>query len=328
MEQGSIPERYLESSILRNIKKHNREMIAGAGIGNDFSCMGEMVTSDGTAESPLIAWNKAMNNFLCSAGECIGARIYMMLPCGVKESQIKKYMGELNALADACKVQIMGGHTEVSSDVVNARFIVTLYGKKKEYTHKKKNIEPGYDIVMTKYAGLLGTNIVIDRYYDVLTDRFAKSYLDGARFDRMDYSVSEELLVINGVDNADICYLHDVSTGGVYTALWQLGKWMDRGFIVEHSSIDIKQETIEVCEYLDINPYLLEGTGALLIVTSDGKKLVDELKNAGIPSGIIGKVTENKEKMIQINDMEKRCLAPYTGDELYHIINKQNTLKN
>ena len=71
--------------------------------------------------------------------------------------------------------------------------------------------------------------------------------------------------------------MHDGSSGGVYGALWQMGVWMDKGFEVQHVDIPIRQETIEICEFFNINPYLLDATGCLFVVVEDGEKLVEYL---------------------------------------------------
>ena len=44
---------------------------------------------------------------------------------------------------------------------------------------------------------------------------------------------------------------------------------------IELQKIPVWQETVEVSEVFDINPYMLDGTGSLLIVTNNGERLVD-----------------------------------------------------
>lgn len=315
MEQGSLPERYLSRSVLKHIKKQNKELVAGAAVGSDFSLMGNMVVADGTGKEPYIAWIKAMNNFSCSGGIAQGARLVIIMPDSTKESMLKSYMATFNGLAESEGLQILGGHSEINGAIAVPQFIVTIIGQACGYRHNKKAIKPGYDIVMVGETALMGIDLIARDRFEELTKRFAISYIRGM-FKQRDYSVSKAAQIAAA---NNICYMHDVSHGGLYGALWQLGVWMNRGFLVEHFNIPIKQETIEICEFFNINPYILDGTGALIIVTENGSSLVEELNKAYINACVIGKVSEGKEKMILMNEADKRCLSPVNGDEYYRI---------
>ena len=106
----------------------------------------------------------------------------------------------------------------------------------------------------------------------------------------------------------------------VYGALWQMGVWMDKGFEVQHVDIPIRQETIEICEFFNINPYLLDATGCLFVVVEDGEKLVEYLAEQETEAAVIGVVTEKKEKLIVVNELEHRCLSPVNGDEIHKVL--------
>ena len=98
------------------------------------------------------------------------------------------------------------------------------------------------------------------------------------------------------------------------------GVWMDKGFEVQHVDIPIRQETIEICEFFNINPYLLDATGCLFVVVEDGEKLVEYLTEQEMEAAVIGVVTEKKEKLIVVNELEHRCLSPVNGDEIHKVL--------
>jgi len=83
--------------------------------------------------------------------------------------------------------------------------------------------------------------------------------------------------------------------------------------------IPIRQETIEICEYFDLNPYKILSGGCLLIATEDGNGLVMELEKANIPAVVIGKATEGRDRVL-INEDERRFLETTQTDELYSLI--------
>ncbi|MBQ9936623.1 MAG: hypothetical protein IJO70_12310 [Lachnospiraceae bacterium] len=325
MEQGTLGELYLTRSVTKHIRKNNKAVMVGAGVGKDYSAIKAsqdlMVISEGVAETPYIAWVKAINNFACSCGDVAGIRVSYMLPDIVEETMLKEYAGLFNALADAYGIQIMGGNTRVSSAYGRASFLVEVIGTVSSNDALTLKANPDYDIVMIGYTGVLGTSLIVDEKGDQLRERFASSYLEGCKFSKEDYLISPMVEEIKKcAKDSEVVYIHDVSYGGVYGALWQLGVALNLGVQVNHKAIPVKQETIELCNYFDINPYKLEGTGACLAVARDGKQLVASLKQSGAVAEVVGKLTQSKDRVVLVNEDEKRFLAPVKGDEIYKVI--------
>lgn len=317
MEQGTLPERYLARSVIKHIKKQNKGIRVSAAIGNDYSKMDGAITADGMGDTPWISWVKASNNFACSGGIATGVRLTLMLPQDIMESKIKEYMADFCRFAESDGIQILGGHSQVSNAFTKPQFLVTMIGKAGKYEPQKKAIKPGCEIIMIGYSGWMGVDVILAQYEDKLRERFAKFYLNGAHMNQEAYSIVNAAKILADSE-LDVFYMHDASHGGIYGALWQLGVWMDKGFEVNHSKVPIRQDSIEICEYLNINPYLLDSTGCLLVVTSQGDKILECLKESGIAAACIGVVTEKKEKIVIVNDVDRRCLSPVNGDESYH----------
>lgn len=78
----------------------------------------------------------------------------------------------------------------------------------------------------------------------------------------------------------------------------------------------MKQETIELCEYFDINPYNLYSAGALLIGTDRPEMMVDALAKAGVEAAVIGRVTDENGRVIR-NGEEMRFLDRPQQEEWY-----------
>lgn len=165
----------------------------------------------------------------------------------------------------------------------------------------------------------MGADIILKEKREELHTRFPDFYLDMASVKEDAYSIADAARKIAD-SGMDICYMHDGSSGGVYGALWQMGVWMDKGFEVQHVDIPIRQETIEICEFFNINPYLLDATGCLFVVVEDGEKLVEHLAEQEMEAAVIGVVTEKKEKLIVVNELEHRCLSPVNGDEIHKVL--------
>ncbi len=320
MEQGTLGELYLTRSVTKHIRKKNKAVASGAAVGNDYarvSLNGDLICTEAVAADPLIGWVKAFNNLAVSGAVPIGVRITLLLPPDVSEKEIKDCMGCLNSLADKACIQILGGHSQVSTAYAIPSVCVQVYGEAGAFCLCREKIKEGYDIVMTGYTGLMGASLVAKKRSDELLGRFSASYVEDMLADWKSYSISPAARIL---EKCGACYMHDVSCGGVYGALWQLGAGIKKGITIDNFKIPIRQETVELCEFYDINPYMLDGTGALLAVTQHGQAAVEELSREGIMSRVIGKVASGKERVVTVGE-DKRFLEPPKGDEIYKVLN-------
>ncbi|MBE5943950.1 MAG: hypothetical protein E7258_03420 [Lachnospiraceae bacterium] len=324
MEKGTLGELYLNRSVTKHIRKHNKDLICGGAVSSDCALFsvaeGNMASSEGWGATPLIAWVKAMNNLYAVGAKPVGVRIQMMLPCQVEESDIKIFMQEFNSMADGEDLQIMGGHTQVSDAYTVPTFFVSVLGRLMDYIPRPKAVTAGDKIIMTKWAGILGNDILVEKKQERLKKTLPESYVKGGFFGRESYQIKEESMAAIALDDK-VCYMHDISAGGVYSGLWQLGARLGKGVRIDHYKIPIKQETIEFSQAFDINPYMLDGTGALLIVAKQGDVVLQSLGEKNIPATIIGEITQEKDRVVVLGEgREKRFLAPAKGDEIYKVV--------
>ena len=98
-------------------------------------------------------------------------------------------------------------------------------------------------------------------------------------------------------------------------ALWDIAEASGTGLKVDLRSIPVQQETIEICEIFDINPYRLISGGSLLIACDNGLDMVDALRAEGINAEIIGRLTDSNDKII-MNDGEVTYLDLPQPDEI------------
>ena len=100
--------------------------------------------------------------------------------------------------------------------------------------------------------------------------------------------------------------MHDVTEGGIFGALWEMAEASGVGLEIDLKKIPIRQETVEVCEFFGVNPYLLISSGCMLMAAQDGNHLVRELEN----------------DRVLLNEDERRFLEPPKTDELYKVIGR------
>ena len=115
--------------------------------------------------------------------------------------------------------------------------------------------------------------------------------------------------------NVGVQGMHDISRGGVFSALWELAEKGNLGIEVDLKKIPMRQETIEICEVLGVNPYELYGAGSLLMASDKGNEIIHELEKLEIPATIIGKITEDNGKVL-LNGEEVRFLDRPKNDSI------------
>ena len=246
------------------------------------------------------------------------------------ERRMKKLLGKLAGICAEYGVDIITGHTEVNTAVSEPIISVTMMGSQVSHSddilngqklvvqENRKNKEynesglrglkrpDGMDIVMCGQTGVGGT---LQLYYDnqkELFERYSESYL------RPVERMKELILLDRQVDVAleqGSVYAHDISRGGVFAALWEMGDALKCGLEVCHDDIPILQETIEICEHTGDNPYMIDGCGAALFVVPDGEHLADKLYEAGYEASVIGHLTESSDRVV-VHDEEMRFLTP------------------
>lgn len=315
MKPGKVSESILKRTIIKQLSNKNKRLLNSAAIGNDAALftMSEnsfIVTSTETIIDEYEyqksrALVRAANNVLASGGVPKLAQVSIVLPTLAQEADLRALFKEYVDTAKSMNVTICGGHTEVSANVTTPVITVTVIGEC-ERRITLKDIKPGDDIVMSKAIGLEGSYLLAAKQMDFFKTRFAKRYIEKALAYIDDISVFNEAAV---AIRHGVTAMHDISENGIFGALWEIGEGAGCGIRVDVKAINIHQETIELCEYFDINPYKIPSSGALLMITPNGEKLVEELRAEGIQGAIIGKITDGHDRVI-VNEDETRFLEP------------------
>ena len=327
MKIGKVPENVLKRSVMKQLHYKRDEVVLGPGIGEDCAALALaedeifVMSTDpitGTAKDIGKLAIQITANDLASAGaEPIGVLLTILLPDGTREIALKRIMEQMELACREAKMQILGGHTEVTA-VVNQP-VVNVAGVAKAKKGKlisTAGARSGMDIVVTKWIGLEGTTIFANEQETELKEHFPASFVDTAKaFDQYLSVVPEAAVAVK----SGVAAMHDVTEGGLFGALWEMAEASGVGLEIDLKKIPIRQETVEICEYFDVNPYGLISSGMMLMAAEDGNSLVHALKAADIPATVIGKATEGNDRVI-VRDEERRFLEPPKTDELYKVL--------
>lgn len=322
MRTGKLPEHTLKRSILNPIRYRSKEIGFRAAIGHDGAVFGNMVTSMATTAfcytgNEMYALDNAINNIIAAGGKPYGVSVAILMPEHSEEATLRAIMDRITRTAEKYQIDVMVGHTELVPSVSYPTITVTAYGTVL-WNNQHSKVTENMDIVMTKWVGLYGGAILAQLKQEELATRYPLSYVKKAAGYMADTSLMPELSVMEAAvaENPDcILAAHDVSNGGIFGALWQMLSACNCGARLEVQKMPVKQEIIEVSEFFDINPYMMNGQGSLLLVTKNGQELRDTFLQAGIMADVIGMTTKQKDRVVMVGE-EERFLVPPKGDAL------------
>jgi len=320
MKAGKIPEYILKRSVLKPIR-HRREEVEGIpAIGKDGAILSlqqeskvvfssEAMTFD-VQEKERIAIHLALNGLAAAWAKPVGILLNILLPVSEEESTLRKMMHAFETVCEELHIEILGGHTEAAVAINRPVVTVTAVGVQEKKDVRR--VHASCELVMTKWAGLEGT-VLLAREKAELKERYPSSFIEEAADMIKDISVLPEAEIAREMG---VLAMHDVSKGGIFGALWEIGAVHGLGMEVDLKKIPVRQETIEICEYFDYNPYTLASGGAMLFIAEHGNELKDALEARGISAEVIGRMTEGNDRLL-INGEEKRYMEPPKEDDIY-----------
>ena len=321
MRPGKIPENVLKRSVLRQIQTKRDEIIHGADLREncavfsfsegEYGVMGIHQTVVGDTDCARLAIYRAANNLAAAGAQPVAVELSLLLPAECQEPELRRIMEQAERACLNLNIQLAGGSTKTSPAVQSP--VATVVGIGKRAAADQPKAMPGQDIVITKWIGLEGTAILAKQYEQELLQRYPADFIREAKaFDRW-LSVIPEAATAG---KSGTCRMYDCAEGGIFGALWEFGRSAGVGLELDLKKLPVKQETIEICEYLEKNPYELLCGGALLIASDNGYDLVRQLKEQGISATVAGKVTDNHDRIV-INEEERRFLDLPKTDEIY-----------
>ena len=179
---------------------------------------------------------------------------------------------------------------------------------------------------MTSFAGLEGSAILGFEKEKELSRQFSASLVQTAK-EAADHlsvrSAAEILWRLSG--ESGFCKngirMVNLSEGGFYAGLWKLAEKTHCGVDVDLKKVPILQETIEIANFFDIDPYWMESAGSLLAAIPAGKaeEVLTRLAESSIPAAVIGTLNDSNQKIIRNGD-EMRFLDRPQADSLRKIL--------
>lgn len=286
------------------------------GIGDQTDPTVEMYAAD------------LMNKLLAQGADPEALSACLMFPASSPEEPLKDLVEQFCAFCAQQDLAIRGIYPQVNAGILSPQIALTMWGCRqnripqcflqgdgKPAPDGGGKVPANCDLVMIGPAGRAGTAVLAFCFEEELSRRFPLFLVRSAMQMGRDLNLRNEALAAWKLGAEG---MQEISEGGVFAALWDLGEQFGTGLDVDLKKIPIRQETIEICEHLDLNPYQLNGTGAMLILAEDGKAMVKALAENEVSAWVIGRTTSLKSRIIR-NGEETRYLEKPQQDMLFQL---------
>jgi hydrogenase expression/formation protein HypE len=178
-------------------------------------------------------------------------------------------------------------------------------------------VQKGDSIILTKSAGIEGTAILSHEFEAMLDERGVdRSIIDSGKEYYNYLSILPEAEI--AADFTSVHAMHDVTEGGLATALTELSVAVGHVFSIDRKRIRIREETSAICDALGLDPIGLIGSGSLLICCGrvDSEELLDTLRDNNIEAAIIGSVEGKGSGIRAYSGGEEAHWPVFSRDEL------------
>ena len=159
----------------------------------------------------------------------------------------------------------------------------------------------GDELIVAGPVAAEGTAWLTENHHDRLREFFAERFLEDARRLPKVYGTGmekENNQVWKMAEKAGASARYLMGEGGFLAALWKMAEASGVGLNVDLRSVPIRQETIEICEIFDVNPYKLLSGGSVLLGIQGGDAFVQELRRKGVMAAVIGQTNSGNDRLL------------------------------
>ncbi|MFA4965642.1 MAG: HAD-IA family hydrolase [Thermoleophilia bacterium] len=314
-------------------------VLVSAGVGEDVAALDlsglEVLVAHGdpitlaSAQLARFAVLVNANDIATSGGEPRWLLSTVLLPEGTTPSEALALLAGIADEAAEQGIAVVGGHTEVSDAVTRPVVSATLLGTVgRAGLRDKRAVLPGDVVILTKGLAVEGTALLAQELGErlrALGMSVAELEACARLLDRV--SVVPEARIARGY--AGVRALHDVTEGGLATALRELAAAGGHAITVHRERIPVLPETARVCALLQAEPLGLIGSGSLLVCCrpDEAGPLLNALRIAGIDAAAIAEVgagdADGGTEVIALDRGRPAAWPEFTVDEAARLLAAQ-----
>ncbi|NMB21164.1 MAG: AIR synthase [Firmicutes bacterium] len=316
----------LERMVLSTIQFFRDDVLVHAGLGEDCAVIdfGDevcLVTSDpitgAVAGIGELAVHVACNDLAANGGTPVGVQVVLLLPEHIQEDEVHQIMEDVQTTAAALEVEVIGGHTEITSKVADPVVSITAIGRApKSRFVTSKGARPGDQLVITKGVGIEAAAILARDFAHLLPFEVPEGEIE---------SLTKQLSVVpEGLFAAEygVHAMHDITEGGLLGAVREVCQAAGVGAEINEAQVPMSKLTQAICEQFGLDPLKLLSSGSMLIVTPRGQELTEGLREIQVPAFVVGQITEGDHPVVLRRNGETEDITAHVEDELWKFFAK------
>lgn len=327
LEIGKLSNEELERYVFQNIRYKRKEVLVKSSVGMDTSVLDfnsdllvlscDPITG-ATKGIGTLAVNISCNDVACECAEPVGILMSVLLPPNTTLEELQQLIREANEECDKLGLDIIGGHTEVTDAVNQVVVTTTVIGRvSREQMPKRNEIKPGDIVAVSKDIAIEGTSIIVAEKEKEISSLSLEEK-------KAAKELSQHLSVLKESSIAkkyNVKYMHDITEGGIYGALWETGQAIGYGMEIQNQFIPLHSITEKLAEELHINPYRLIGSGSMIMVFDQNDFLAfqKECEKEKLKVTQIAVVTMEKKVQLIAQEQVTELFEP-GPDELYKVL--------
>jgi hydrogenase expression/formation protein HypE len=245
----------------------------------------------------------------------------LLLPAGTTRADVQAIMEALAAACRALDIDLVGGHTEVTSGIDRPIVAGTMLGEvAAERLVTTSGARPGDALLLGGALAVEGTAVLAREAADALRARGVPPAMIARAADLLrDPGISVVTMARALCDAVQPHAMHDPTEGGLATALAELAAASAVGVhLAAPATLPFLPETRAVSRALGLDPLGLLASGALLAAVDphDAPPALAALHSAGAGGQVIGQITAAAEGLTMAATEGTLPLPTFARDEL------------
>ncbi len=325
LKEGKLPPDFL-SKLLFLLPPLKKEIKIGPKIGGDSAVIEFKDLYLIVSQDPITFTEKEIGYYgvIINANDVavMGAKpLYflftLLLPKGFCKEDIEKIFKEVKNVCKNLKIQVVGGHTEITPNLEKIILCGTMIGiREKEKGIFPKKVNTGDFLFCIKEVPIEGVSIIAKEKKEIVRDIIGENKLN--KFLKYNIkpgiSVVKEAILIS--DFKGTLAMHDPTEGGIINGIWEFSEFLNKGIVVYEDKIPVIKGFEEVFKYFNIDPLKTISSGSLLVAIKKGYEEDFKLfcKKNKIKSNLIGVFKDLREGRYMIKKDEKVKILPCQDD--------------
>jgi len=216
----------------------------------------------------------------------------LLFPRRTTPSEIQSVMHELSRISRHYGIILCGGHTEITDAVSRPVVVGAMAGTiQRRHLIDKRKVRRGDVLLMTKKLAVEGTAIIAREFEStLLSDGLAAAEINACKDLIRHIGILREARI--AVDVGGVSAMHDVTEGGLATAVQELSVAGGHRIKVFMDTIPCYPQTVWLCRHFSLSPLGLIGSGTLLICCRPEKSaaIMQAIQSAGTTVTPIGEI--------------------------------------